>query len=95
MGPNDIEIKNPIRDNDDDKDPIKKPEELGDEQKVIERTEVNQELEEVVGNDPADGDTTTRLEEISEGSVDEHMPANSESAEDKVQDIINSGILKM
>ncbi len=70
---------------------------LGEERRADLTTEANQELEEAHGDDPKDGGTATRLEQIADpaDSIDEHMPAGSESAEDKANDIINSGILRI
>jgi hypothetical protein len=68
----------------------------GEERRADLTTSANQEIAEAHGDDAKDGGTATRLDQLADpaDSVDEHMPAGSESPEDKVNDIINSGILR-
>lgn|GEM_PF-4132850 len=93
---NDIEVSN-VRKEEAMQGPPDDSPDLGEERRADLTTAANQELEEAHENDPKDGGVATRLEQIADpaGSADEHMPAGSESAEDKVNDIINSGILRM
>jgi hypothetical protein len=68
----------------------------GEERRADLTTSANQEIAEAHADDSKDGGTATRLEQLADpaDSIDEHMPAGSESPEDKVNDIINSGILR-
>ena len=92
---NDIEVTNPQRQGG-ALPPDRRPD-PGDERRADLTTEANREIAESHGDERKDGDKTTRLEQLEDpaGSIDEHMPAGSESAEDKANDIINSGILRI
>lgn len=92
---NPIEVKNTQEELERGNPIFEQKPDLGSEERAADVTEANHEIEMQHGEDVTDGDTETRLEQISGHSVDEHMPAGSESPEDKVQDIINSGIIWM
>jgi|GEM_PF-2697833 len=69
----------------------------GQEKDAAEITETNEALERAYGGSGSDADEPDLDAEI-EGaghSVDERMPAGSESPEDKATDVINSGILRL
>jgi hypothetical protein len=94
---NGIEMDNPIARREREDPEMDEPVDLGDEERVEEVTSANQELDAAHGDIVKEGGTASDLEqgEGPEHSVDEHMPAGSESPEDKVNDIINSGILRI
>lgn len=70
----------------------------GDEERASDVTEANLALERAheggAGSEPGP-DQINDQRDGSEHSVDEKLPVSSESPEDKAQDIINSGILRM
>jgi hypothetical protein len=94
---NDIKLKNPIKEREEGNPEFNNPPELGDESHADEVTSANEELQVAHGDDSTPEANETLLDNISgqAHSVDEHMSAGSESPEDKVTDIINSGILRI
>lgn len=94
---NQIKVKNPIEEQEKGNPIFEEKPELGEEQHADEVTSANEELQIAHGDDPAPESKETRLDDVAgpEHSVDEHMPAGRESAEDKASDIINSGILRI
>jgi hypothetical protein len=67
-----------------------------EEKRAAEVADVNNELDTKLGHDIREGGISDDHELPGDpaDSLDEHMPANSESIEDKVQDILNSGIFR-
>lgn len=92
---NPIEVKNPKEEQERGNPIFEEKPDLGSEEHAAEVTEANHAIEMQHGDDVREGDKETRLEQVSGHSVDEHMPAGSESPEDTVQDVINSGIIWM
>ena len=90
-----VDIDNPIAREERGDPEMEDPVELGNEERVEEVTSANHELDEAHGDIVQEGGGDIRPEQGDgpEHSIDEHMPAGSESPEDKVNDIINSGIL--
>lgn len=72
--------------------------ELGNEERADEVTSANlaleRALEEGGGSEPGPDQIDDQRQD-SDHSIDERMPVGSESPEDKAQDVINSGILRM
>lgn len=69
-----------------------------DEERASEVTEANLALErahEEGGGSAPGPDHVNDQRDGSEHSIDERLPVGSESPEDKAQDVINSGILRM
>ncbi|MDB5034617.1 MAG: hypothetical protein JWQ98_1858 [Chlorobi bacterium] len=67
-----------------------------EERRAEEVADANNELDTRLGHDIREGGIDADQELLGDpaDSLDEHMPANSESIEDKVQDILNSGIFR-
>jgi hypothetical protein len=96
---NDIKLRNSIDDPDPDNrgDARQFEPDPGDAQRAAEITQTNEDIQRAHGDDPTPEANETPLDDASDPthSVDEHMSAGSESPEDKVADIINSGILRI
>ncbi|MEP7217273.1 MAG: hypothetical protein ABI876_00070 [Bacteroidota bacterium] len=87
---------NPNRDNDitENGEGNRVPE--SEEKRAEEVASANNKLDTQRGHDIHDNGIDADRELLGDpaDSLDEHMPANSESIEDKVQDILNSGIFR-
>lgn len=97
MNDDPIKVKNPQEEREQGNPIFQEKPDLGDEGRVAEITETNQAMDVALGFDPAEGEQEPRLNDISnpEGSADEQMPDGSGSAEQKAQDVLNGGVLRI
>ncbi len=97
MNDDPINVKNPQEEREHGNPIFQEKPDLGDERRAAEITETNEAMDQALGFDPASGEKETRLEDAAgpDDGIGKDLPAGSGSAEEKAQEVLNGGVLRI
>lgn len=97
MNDDPIKVKNPQEEREHGNPIFQEKPDLGDERRAAEITETNERMDQALGFDPASGEKETRLEDAGgpDSGIGDGGESDSRSAEQKAQDVLNGGVLRI